>query len=110
MGRRGGSSLNMQEQGLHTVVRTKKLRMRVEWLALSDLAEWVQVRGPGQSRSLGCYQAGKQQKWRDPLQGQQACWQDFEICRGSVNVAHWQEGVSEGEMHKRSTWDALGSW
>lgn len=37
----------------HSGKNREKLGMRVEWLALSDLAKWLKVRGPGKSRSLG---------------------------------------------------------
>lgn len=37
----------------HRGKNKEKLGMRVEWLALSDMAEWVQVGDPGQSRVRG---------------------------------------------------------
>lgn len=49
-----------------------------------------------------CYQPGEQQKWRELSQGQQACWQDLEVYRGGIDVAHWQEEVSErGDAQKK---------
>lgn len=43
-------------------VKSKEKRTRVPWLALSNLEEWALIREPGQSRRLGCYQPGQQQK------------------------------------------------
>lgn len=72
-------------------VKSKEKRTRVPWLALSNLEEWALIREPGQSRRLGCYQPGQQQKI-DRLGAGAA---GLGIHRGGVDVTHLEEVTEE---------------